>query len=84
MLLVSVAALRSRRLPKALACFGAVVGAVGVLSVAPALRDLGYGFGILEILWFVVLGAVLLRARPRRASTPAPAGVLTGVEHAAG
>jgi hypothetical protein len=77
-LLVSVAALRSRRLPKALAWFGAVVGAVGVLSVVPALRDLAYGFGLLVIVWLVGLGAVMLRARPWRVAAARDAGVPAG------
>jgi Domain of unknown function (DUF4386) len=83
-LLVSVAALRSRKLPRLLNWLGVVIGAVGVLSVVPVLRDLAYGFGLLQILWFVCLGAVLLRARPRRAGSVAAAGVLAGAEQAAG
>lgn len=64
-LLVSVAALRTGRLPAVLNWLGMVVGAVGVLSVVPALRDLGYGFGLLQIVWFVGLGFVLLRTTSR-------------------
>ena len=44
-LLVSVAALRTGGLPKVLNWLGVAIGAAGVLSVVPALRDLGYGFG---------------------------------------
>ncbi len=80
-LLVSAAALRVRRLPCLLNWLGLVIGAVGILSVVPPLRDLGYGFGMLEIVWFVGLGAVLLRARPAMAGVPAPAGALAGAEH---
>jgi hypothetical protein len=64
--------------------FGVVIGAVGVLSVVPMLRDLGYGFGMLQIVWFVGLGAVMLRARPRRAISSEPAGVLAGAKQVAG
>ena len=83
-LLVSAAALRTRKLPKVLNWFGLVIGAVGVLSAVPVLRDLAYGFGMLQILWFLGLGAVLLRAWPRWAGAAAPVGVLAGAEHAAG
>jgi hypothetical protein len=83
-LLVSAAALRTRKLPRVLNWFGVVIGAVGVLSIVPVFRDLAYGFGMLQILWFVCLGAVLLGVRPRWAGSAAPAGVLAGAEHAAG
>ena len=68
-LLVSVAALRTRRLPRVLNWLGVVIGVAGVLSVVPALRDLGYMFGLLQIVWFVWLGIVMLRvSSPRHAA----------------
>jgi hypothetical protein len=60
-LLLSVAALRTGRLPKALNWLGVAIGAAGVLSTAPALRDLAYAFGLLLIVWFLSLGIVMLR-----------------------
>jgi len=66
-LLVSVAALRTGRLPKVLNWIGVAIGAVGVVSVVPALRDLGYGFGLLQIVWFAGLGIVMLRTTSRPA-----------------
>ena len=72
-LLVSVAALRTRRLPQVLSWLGVAIGAAGLLSVAPVLKDLAYGFGMLQIVWFVGLGIVLLRTASRRAA-PTPAG----------
>jgi hypothetical protein len=63
-LLVSVIALRTGRLPKVLNWLGVAVGAAGLLSVVPVLRDLGYGFGLLQIVWFVWLGIVMLREKP--------------------
>jgi hypothetical protein len=66
-LLVSVAALRTGRLPKVLNWLGVVIGAAGVLSVVPALKDLAYGFGLLVIVWFVWLGIVMLRTTSRQA-----------------
>ncbi len=66
-LLVSVAALRTGGLPKALNWLGVVIGSAGVLSVVPVLRDLGYGFGLLQIVWFVWLGIVMLRTTAQTA-----------------
>ena len=66
-LLVSVAALRAGGLPKVLNWLGVAIGAAGVLSVVPALKDLAYGFGLLQIVWFVWLGIVMLRTTPRAA-----------------
>ena len=64
-LLVSVAALRTRRLPGVLNWLGVAIGVAGILSVVPVLKDLGYAFGLLEIVWFVWLGIVMLRTGPR-------------------
>lgn len=61
-LLVSVAALRTARLPKGFGWLGVIVGTAGLLSVAPALRELAYAFGVLQIVWFAWLGSVMLRA----------------------
>jgi hypothetical protein len=66
-LLMSVAGLRTGRLPKVLNWFGVVIGAAGVLSVVPALKGLAYGFGLLVIVWFVWLGIVMLRTTSRPA-----------------
>ena len=60
-LLVSVAALRTRRLPKALNVWGLIVGAAGIVSTVPGLHDLGAIFGISQIVWFVWLGIILVR-----------------------
>ena len=67
-LLVSVAALRTGRLPKVLDWLGVAIGAAGVLSVVPVLQDLKYGFGLLQIVWFVWLGVAMLRKPSRRAA----------------
>jgi len=66
-LLVSVAALRTGRLPKVLNWLGVAIGTAGVVSIVPALKDLAYGFGLLQIVWFVGLGIVMLRATSRPA-----------------
>ena len=61
-------------LPRALDWLGVAVGALGVLSVVPALGDLAYGFGLLQIAWFAGLGVVMLR-RP----APSRAGAARSV-----
>ena len=62
-LLVSLAGLRSKRLPRALNWLGLATGAVGLASNVPPLRESAAAFGLLQILWFVWLGIVLLRTR---------------------
>ena len=66
-LLVSLAALRTGGLPKALDWLGVAIGAAGVLSVVPVLQDLKYGFGLLQIVWLVWLGIVMVRTTSRAA-----------------
>lgn len=63
-LLVSIAALRSGGLPKGLNILGLFVGAVGIITIMPALTDLTGIFGMGQIIWFVWLGIALLRANP--------------------
>lgn len=70
-LLVSVAALRTRGLPKVLNWLGVAIGTAGILSVVPVLRDLMYGFGLLQIVWFLCLGIVMLRTAAVRADSAA-------------
>lgn len=77
-LLVSVAALRSAALPKALNWSGVVVGAAGVVSVLPGLAAGAYVFGLLQIVWFVWLGIVLLRTASRRSARATAAASVEG------
>lgn len=62
-LLISVAALRSTALPRALGYLGMLVGAAGILTIVPALAELGAAFGLGQIVWFAWLGTIMLRAR---------------------
>ena len=68
-LLVSVIALRTRALPRALGWLGAVVGAAGLVSAVPALNDAVMAFGVLQIVWLVWLSVALLKTK-----VPAVAG----------
>jgi len=69
-LLVSLAALRARGLPRGLNILGLLVGAAGIISIMPALTDLMIGiFGLTQIIWFVWLGMVLLRSNPGKKAT---------------
>lgn len=60
-LLVSLAALRSGALPTAMNYLGIISGVAGLVTVVPALEDVGAVFGIGLIVWFVWLGVTLLR-----------------------
>jgi hypothetical protein len=60
-LLISLVVLRGGGLPKALGWLGILVGVVGLVSVVPALHDATVAFGLLEIVWLVWLGLILVR-----------------------
>lgn len=60
-LLLSIAGLKQKWLPKALHLLGVVIGALGILTVlhtVPYLKDV---FGLLQMIWFIWLGVALLR-----------------------
>ncbi len=65
-LLLSIAALRTGLLPRALSIFGLALGAVGILTLVPALTAaLGtMPFGLGMIAWCLWLGVFLLRSGP--------------------
>jgi hypothetical protein len=66
MLLISWSALQAGGLPKALNYLGVVVGAAGILSALPGLGDVGLIFGLVQIVWFIWLGIVLLHSNPSK------------------
>jgi hypothetical protein len=71
-LLVSLVALRARALHRVLNYVGLVVGTAGILSAIPAFGEVGGAiFGLTQIVWFVGLGILLLRAS-RREMTSIP------------
>ena len=63
-LLVSLAAMRTGGLPKGLNILGVLVGAVGIITIIPALNALVAVFGLGQIIWFVWLGIAMLRSNP--------------------
>lgn len=67
-LLVSWVALRSGALSKALGWLGIAVGTMGLVSIVPPLHEAAYAFGLLQIVWFVWLGATMAR-KPVAAET---------------
>ena len=66
-LLVSGAALRSGALPRALNYVGIVMSVSGLLTIVPALEDVGIIFGLGLIVWFAWLGITMYRDDPSEA-----------------
>lgn len=64
-LLVSVAALRGERFVKFLNYLGILIGIAGILSAVPLFGELASVFGLLQIVWFIWLGVLLLRSNEK-------------------
>jgi hypothetical protein len=60
-LLISITALKQNVFSKALNILGLLVGAAGILTIIPGLKDLGSVFGILQIIWFAYIGVTMLK-----------------------
>ncbi len=60
-LMVSLAAWGSGRLPTGLNAVGIASGAAGLITLIPGLSDVGMVFGLGSIVWFAWVGIVLLR-----------------------
>lgn len=60
-LLVSLAGLRAGVFPKAMNYRGVVMAVAGLLTIVPALEDVGIVFGLGLIVWLGWVGAILLR-----------------------
>lgn len=63
-LLVCIAAWRSRAFARGLCVLGLISGAAGIATVAPALEEVGAVFGLGLIVWFAWVGTALLRIDP--------------------
>ena len=60
-LLVSLAAWGTKRLPKGLNVLGIISASAGLITLVPGLSDLGIVFGLGSIVWFAWAGIFLLR-----------------------
>jgi len=58
---IGISGLVGGRLSKFASYWGCLVGAIGILSVAPVLNDLTGVFGLLQIVWFLSLAIFLTR-----------------------
>lgn len=67
-LLLSLVALRARAFPRVVSWLGLVVGVLGLTSVVPPLHNAAIGFGLLQIVWFLCIAFILLKAPRREAS----------------
>ena len=62
MLLINWVALKTGKLSKALNYIGLVIGLAGIVTIVPALGELGgMIFGLGQIVWFLWLGIIMLR-----------------------
>ena len=64
-LLVSWAAQWARAIPSVINLLGTAIGAAGVLTMVPGLTEAATVFGLGFILWFILVGLVLLFGRVR-------------------
>lgn len=72
----SIVALRERLFARWTNYLGVVMGVAGLVTVVPALEDVGAVFGLGLIIWFVVVGRELLRGHTTHTADvarPAPA-----------
>lgn len=73
-LLLSIAAMQHGGLPRAFNYFGLLVGLAGLVTIIPALGEIGgITFGLSQIVWFIWLGIVLLRRPAAVSQSLAPA-----------
>ncbi len=61
-LLLSISAFSSERVPKALNFLGAIVGFSGIVTVIPPLGSVGALFGLGLIVWYIWMGIVMMRS----------------------
>jgi hypothetical protein len=58
-----IAMLKDTHFFRGLGVFGIIVGAIGIVSLIPALVDLAAVFGILQLVWFVLTGFSSIRIK---------------------
>ncbi len=64
-LFFGIAGLKGGTLPKWLNYYGILVGAIGIISTIPGLKDLVSLFGMSQIIWFIGIGVCLIRNIPQ-------------------
>lgn len=69
-LLVSLAAMRTEALPKALNYLGVVMAVAGLATVVPSLEDVGIVFGLGLIVWLGWVGVIMLRSSSTMSANP--------------
>ncbi|MCK0473969.1 hypothetical protein [Halalkalibacter sp. APA_J-10(15)] len=60
-LLLSIAGLKQNWLPKTLHLLGLLIGCIGILTVMHIVPYLKDAFGLLQLIWFIWLGVLLLK-----------------------
>jgi len=68
---ISIIALRERLFARWVNYLGVVMGVAGLVSVVPALEEVGAVFGLGLIVWFIAVGISLIKDRGRPAEQPA-------------
>jgi len=63
--LISISALKQTVFNKFLNYLGLIVGGAGILTIIPGFKDLGAVFGITQIIWFVWIGIIMIKNKPR-------------------
>lgn len=62
-LLISWAGLKVQILSKPVNILGVIVGCAGIITIIPPLAQAGAVFGLLQIVWFIWIGLILLQSR---------------------
>jgi hypothetical protein len=69
---ISIIALRERLFARWVNYLGVVMGVAGLVTVVPALEDVGAVFGLGLIVWFIAVGINLIKDRGRSAELASP------------
>jgi hypothetical protein len=67
---ISIVALRERLFPRWVNYLGVVMGVAGLVTVVPALEEVGAVFGLGLIVWFIAVGITLIKDGGRSAEQP--------------
>ena len=62
-MLINTCLLKEQRLSKNLVLFGYIISFFGFLTLIPSLKEIGAVFGLLQIIWFILVGSMLLHER---------------------